>query len=119
VHVAFQTIEGALLVQQRAITEVQSLKRVAVVDEDDVVHMVDVQTGPRVGPEIVVTGNLHPGEQVVVEGIDKVREGARVQPRPAPPLQRNTGTGGETAPSQRPSPGPSAAGGAGATSPGH
>lgn len=84
VHVVFETIPGALLVQQRAISELQGMKRVAVVREDDVAHMVEVQTGPPLGSEIVVRGNLRAGEQVVVEGTEKVKDGAAVEPRPAP-----------------------------------
>jgi len=102
VHVVFETIKGALTVQQRAISELQGLKRVTVVGEDDIAHQVTVETGPLSGTDIVVTGPLNPGQQVVVEGSEKVRDGSQVQPRPAPPLP----AGG---PSPAPSPGGSGA----------
>ncbi|AKU90451.1 efflux RND transporter periplasmic adaptor subunit [Vulgatibacter incomptus] len=88
IHVVFQTIEGALVVQQRSISELQGLKRIAVVGEDDVVHFVQVKTGPQVGAEVVVTGPLEAGQQVVVEGVEKVKDGETVQPRPAAPLKK-------------------------------
>ncbi len=87
VHVAFSTLHGALLVEQRAVSELQGIDRVAVVGNDDIVHMVQVKKGPKVGAEIVVSGKLQPGDQVVVEGLEQAKDGARVQPRPAPPMR--------------------------------
>ncbi|HEY0839956.1 MAG TPA: efflux RND transporter periplasmic adaptor subunit [Vulgatibacter sp.] len=105
VHVVFETIEGALTVQQRAISELQGLKRVTVVGDDDIAHQVTVETGPQVGTDIVVVGPLQPGQQVVVEGVDKAKDGSQVQPRPAPPLPKG-GPPPASAPGASGAPGP-------------
>lgn len=73
---------GVLLVPQRAVMELQDLHQVAVVDDQQVIHIRTVQMGGRVGPRWIVEQGLRPGERVVVEGVQKVRDGSRVQPRP-------------------------------------
>ncbi len=73
---------GALLVPQRAVNEIQGRYQVAVVGSDNKVSIRNVETAERVGSLWVITSGLKPGEQVVSEGISKVREGAAVTPRP-------------------------------------
>jgi membrane fusion protein (multidrug efflux system) len=75
--------KGALLVPQRAVAELQGVPQVAVVGPDDKVSMRVVQTGVRDGPLQVIEKGLEPGERVVVEGLQKVREGSAVTPKPA------------------------------------
>ncbi len=74
--------KGALLVPQRAVTELQGSEEVAVVGPDDKVAIRAVQTGERVGSMWVVTSGLEPGERVVAEGAEKVANGATVEPVP-------------------------------------
>jgi membrane fusion protein (multidrug efflux system) len=74
---------GALLVPQRAVTELQNLYSVAVVGEGNKVAFRNVKVGPRVDGLWVVEEGLKPGEKVVVEGLQKVREGAVVSPKTA------------------------------------
>jgi RND family efflux transporter MFP subunit len=74
--------KGALLVPQPAVTELQGGYEVVVVDGDNKVATRQVQVGERVGTMWVVTSGLKPGDRVVVEGQQKVRSGARVQPKP-------------------------------------
>jgi membrane fusion protein (multidrug efflux system) len=77
-----QILKGALVVPQRAVTELQGGYQVAVVGADRRVEIRAVQVGPTVGTLWVITSGLHPGEQVVAEGAQKVRNGARVTPEP-------------------------------------
>jgi RND family efflux transporter MFP subunit len=85
VRAAIETRPGALLVPQRAVQEIQGAYQVAVVGSDNTVAMRTIKTGARVGNLWVVDEGLKPGERVVVEGLQKVRDGIAVNPRPAEP----------------------------------
>jgi len=74
--------KGALLVPQRAVTEIQGKYLVAVVGADNKVDIRPVTVGERVGTEWIITKGLQPGEQVIAEGTQKVRPGATVNPKP-------------------------------------
>jgi len=78
------TVRGALLVPQRAVQEIQGVYQVAVVGDDDKVALRTVKVGEQVdGMWIIVDdGGLHPGERVVSEGLQKVKDGIQVHPRP-------------------------------------
>ena len=78
VRVKFDIKHDALLVPQRAVSELQGSYQVAVVDADNKVHIQPVRMGERSGNLWVVEDGLHPGQRVVVEGIQKVREGLTV-----------------------------------------
>ena len=73
---------NALLVPQRAVSELQGGYQVAVVDSDNKVSIRTVQAGDRVGNQWVIAEGLKQGERVVAEGIQKVRPGMQVTPRP-------------------------------------
>ena len=73
---------GALLVPQRAISELQGGYQVAVVGADNKVAIRTVKIGDAFGSERIVAEGLNPGEQVIAEGIQKVRPGMQVNPRP-------------------------------------
>jgi len=70
---------GALLVPQKAVSELQGSYQVAVVGADNNVSIRAVKTGDRVGPMWIVEGGVKPGEQVVVEGLQKVQNGSTVK----------------------------------------
>jgi len=73
---------GALLVPQRAVSEVQGKHLVAVVKPDNTVSLRPVKTAETVGTMWVVEEGLKPGERVIAEGLQKVREGVKVNPKP-------------------------------------
>jgi len=73
---------GALLVPQRAVSELQGGYQVAVVDADNKVNIRTVAVGDRVGNQWVIAQGLNQGERIVAEGVQKVRPGARVNPKP-------------------------------------
>jgi RND family efflux transporter, MFP subunit len=73
---------GALLVPQRAVSELQGGYQVAVVDGDNKVNIHTVTVGDRVGSQWIITNGLNGGERVVAEGVQKVRTGAHVTPKP-------------------------------------
>jgi membrane fusion protein, multidrug efflux system len=81
---------GALLIPQRAVQELQGRNFVWVVDDANKVSQRGVTVGQRIGSDWVIEEGLKPGERIVVEGLQKVREGAPVQPSPAPPASQQT-----------------------------
>ena len=73
-----RTVTGALLIPQRAVTELQGSYQVAVVSSENKVSIRPVTVGDRVGTLWIVTDGLKAGERVIVEGLLKVRDGAVV-----------------------------------------
>ena len=76
------TRRGALLVPQKAVSELQGNYQVAVVGSDNKVQIRPVKVGERAGPDWIIEQGLKPGERVVVEGVQKVRGGMAVNPKP-------------------------------------
>jgi len=76
---------GALLVPQSAVEQSQGSYQVAVVGSDHKVSMRTVKPGETVGTMWVIDDGLKPGEQVVVEGLQRIKEGTTVNPKPVPP----------------------------------
>ncbi|MGH9662978.1 MAG: efflux RND transporter periplasmic adaptor subunit [Bryobacteraceae bacterium] len=74
--------KGALLVPQKAVSEVQGRYHIAVVGPDNKVSIREIETGDRVGGMWIIERGLRPGDRVVSEGTTKVRDGATVNPRP-------------------------------------
>jgi membrane fusion protein (multidrug efflux system) len=83
-RVRFQTgmNEGALVVPQAAVIEVQSMFQVAVVEPGNKAAFRIVKVGDRVGTDWIITDGLKPGDKVIVQGFMKVREGTPVIPKP-------------------------------------
>jgi RND family efflux transporter MFP subunit len=70
--------KGALALPQRALTELQGRYMVAVVDDQNRITLRQVTPGEQVGSLWIIAQGLKPGERVVVEGTQKVREGMQV-----------------------------------------
>jgi len=85
IRASARTQNGALLIPQRAVIELQGGHQVAVVGNDNKVSVRPVTVADRVGDSWIVTEGLKPGEQVIVEGVMKVRDGATVKAVPAKP----------------------------------
>ena len=82
VRAAVGTSASALLIPQRAVTELQGGYQVAVVDSANKVGIRTVKLGDRIGSMWIVTEGLKPGERVVAEGIQQARPGTQVSPKP-------------------------------------
>jgi membrane fusion protein (multidrug efflux system) len=82
VRAATSIKQGALLVPQRAVSELQGSYQVATVDNDNKVSILTVKVGERAGAMWIIEDGLKPSERVVAEGVQKVRSGARVNPKP-------------------------------------
>ena len=77
-----ETATGALLIPQRAVLEQQGQYLVAVVKPDNTVDLHPVKVGARIGADWVIQEGLRPGERVAVEGLQKLRSGSKVNPKP-------------------------------------
>jgi membrane fusion protein (multidrug efflux system) len=77
-----QTITNALLVPQRAVTELQGTYQIAIVGETNTVHLQSVTVGEQIGSDWIIENGLKSGDRVVVEGTHKANEGAVVNPKP-------------------------------------
>ncbi len=73
----------SLLVPERAVAELQGKNFVWVVGSDKKATQRPVQIGQQFGDRLLILEGLKPGERIVVEGLQKVREGAPVQPMTA------------------------------------
>ena len=78
------TKRGALLVPQRAVTELQGHYQVAVVGPDNKVSIRTVVTGRRIGSLWIIESGLAPGDRVVTDGLVKAQDGSTVIPKAEP-----------------------------------
>ena len=81
-NVSAQTdvLKSAVLVPQRAINELQGTYQVVVVGADDIAHIRPVTLGPSIGTSSVILTGVKGGDQVVTEGVGKVKEGMKIAP---------------------------------------
>jgi membrane fusion protein (multidrug efflux system) len=70
--------KGAMVIPQEAVNELQGGYQVAVVDENNKVSIRPVKMGERIGAMWEVTEGLKPGDKVIVQGLQKAREGSTV-----------------------------------------
>ena len=88
-----QNLNGAVVIPQRAVNELQGIDQVVVIKPDNTAEIRNVTTGDRFGSYWVITDGLKPGERVVVEGIQKCQNGSPVTPQPyvpdTPPASTN------------------------------
>jgi membrane fusion protein (multidrug efflux system) len=81
VRAVTRTKEKAILVPQRAVTEMQGSYQVAVVTPENKVEIRPVRVGQRSGNLWIIDHGLQQGERVVVEGLQKVKAGMTVEPK--------------------------------------
>jgi membrane fusion protein (multidrug efflux system) len=81
VRAATAVKQGALLVPQRAVTELQGSYQVAVVDSENKVSVGPVKVGDRVASLWIINEGLKAGQRVVADGAQKVRPGLVVNPK--------------------------------------
>ena len=85
IRVLSEVKPNALLVPQRAVIELQGTTQVVVIGADNKAHIQPVKMGRRIDHEWIVEDGLKAGERIVVEGVQKAREGAPVNPKPWSP----------------------------------
>lgn len=77
-----ETLPGAVCVPQKAVSELQGVFQVVVVGDGNKAEIRTVKTGPRFGDLWVLREGLKAGETVVVEGLQQVKPGGEVKPKP-------------------------------------
>ena len=84
--------KGAMVVPQEAVNELQGNYQVAIVDQNSKVSLRPVKMGEKIDSQWEVTDGLRPGDKVIVQGWQKVREGSTVTPKEwtPPPAQSPT-----------------------------
>jgi membrane fusion protein (multidrug efflux system) len=87
--------KGAFLIPQAAISELQGVYQVGVVAPDNKVTIKTVKLGPQFGDMWVVESGLQAGENVVVDGLQRIKSGMTVSPTPFKDTQANAPTGGK------------------------
>lgn len=80
VRIVYEVAQDALLIPQKAVTELLGKQFVAVVGEGDKVEQRPITTGPRLGELWLVQSGLKAGERIVVEGVQKAQAGVVVKP---------------------------------------
>ncbi|MEY3287933.1 MAG: hypothetical protein RLZZ419_175 [Pseudomonadota bacterium] len=85
----------ALVVPQQALIKLQTVTQLAVVNADKSISIRSIKPGETSGTEIIIEDGLKPGEQVVVEGLQKIRDGMKVNPEPYKEPAPTTGNSAE------------------------
>jgi membrane fusion protein (multidrug efflux system) len=80
VRIKSRVVKDGILIPQRCVMEVQGLFNVYVVDGDDTAHTREISVGPKIGSDWLISEGLKPGERVIYEGLQKVKDGAKVKP---------------------------------------
>lgn len=96
-----ETQTNVFLVPQRAVTELQGTTHVSIVGDDNKSHVKSVVLGPTVGSDIIIQQGLAPGERLVIEGVDKAKEGTAVNPQPFNPEKPQSPPAAQPAGNQR------------------
>jgi membrane fusion protein (multidrug efflux system) len=95
-RVVAQVLKDAVVVPQRAVNEVQGSYQLGVIGAENKVEIRAVKVGPRTGTNWVITSGLKPEEKVVVEGLQKIKDGAVVIAKPwTLPADRSLASAGE------------------------
>jgi len=79
VRIQVRVVKDAIMIPQRCVMEIQGLHSVFVVDSNNTIQTRDVQVGNKVGSSWMITEGLKPGEKVVYEGLQRVKDGAIVK----------------------------------------
>jgi membrane fusion protein (multidrug efflux system) len=80
VRIKGQVVKDGILIPQRCVMELQGLYNVYVVGSDNTIAIREITVGPKIGSLWLITDGLKPGEKVVYEGLQKVKDGTSVKP---------------------------------------
>ena len=89
-----ETRRGAILLPQRAVVELQGSYQVATVDHEKKAHVKTVRVGDQIGSDWLIEHGLEPNDQVIAEGVQKIKEGLLVDPQLLPSTEVDPPAGG-------------------------
>ena len=96
-RIVAKVLKDAVVVPQRAVSEIQGSFQLGIVGADGKAEIRPVKVGDRVGTDWVISSGLKPGEKVVVEGLQKLKAGAPVVAKPwTPPAEKNVAANTDT-----------------------
>lgn len=90
VRAILREVPDALLIPQRCVMELQGLYSVFVADSGNVIISRQVEVGPTIGSQWLINSGLKPGEKVVYEGLQAVKQGMKITPKIVDPNQTAT-----------------------------
>ncbi len=90
VRAVLRVVPDALLIPQRCVMELQGLYSVFVADSGNVITSRQVEVGPTIGSQWLINSGLKPGEKVVYEGLQAVKQGMKITPKIIDPNQTAT-----------------------------
>jgi membrane fusion protein (multidrug efflux system) len=82
IRAPYKTLKDVAVVPRRALSELQGRFQIFVVGGDNKIEVREVKPGPEIDNMIVIESGLDGGESIVVEGLQKVRSGTIVDPKP-------------------------------------
>jgi len=82
VRAQYRNLEDAVVIPRKAVIEMQDRFRVYTVNQQNQVEAVEIELGPKIGNDVVVSSGLEGGVTIIVEGLQKVRPGMQVNPQP-------------------------------------
>jgi len=83
VRAQYRKLDDAVVIPRKAVIEMQGKFRVYTVDQQGQVEAIEIELGPKIGSDVVVSSGLEGGKTIIVEGLQKVRPGMQVNPQPA------------------------------------
>ena len=97
-RIVADVLKDAVVVPQRAVSEVQGSYQLGVIGADGKAEIRPVKVGARTGTDWVISSGLKPGEKVVVEGLQKIKAGVPVTAKPWTPPADKAVAANETEP---------------------
>ena len=83
IRAKYRELDDAVVIPRKAVVEMQGRFRVYAVNNQNQVEAIDIELGPKIGNDVVVSSGLKGGETIIVEGLQKVRPGMQVDPQAA------------------------------------
>ncbi len=83
VRARYRQLDDAVVIPRKAVVEMQGRFSVYAVNQQNQVEAIEIELGPKIGNDVVVSAGLQGGETIIVEGLQKVRPGMQVDPQPA------------------------------------